>query len=368
MKKTMQERLDKFLEGSWVITGVGVVDRYNYLVVAEWWDPDNPENLYETKSGEDSWTKLFRIDVKNEIIKGKVSHGALGKVHCDGGRTEDNMEAFFASWHGITYYINYRKETFEHEDLLMHPDKIKAGTSRGSNDVKLIGNHFYMADSRNEVHRRDASKKWTLISAEAKEYYKKIGDDGAKAIAAFNENEIYFSGDDGSLWYYDGKHWDKILGIPKDMNLRYLECSEDSKVYAVDKHARGVAVGRGKEFRFLPMKTNDPAKGHLVYDACTFNGKMYITDGDIYEFRDDHWVKANIPDVYGSVEHLAAKDGVMFIGTPYSLKIYNGKETFTLYGESKETEKLFGKQAVELALELIDKKDEIKEIINDKKH
>jgi len=57
----------------------------------------------------------------------------------------------------------------------------------------------------------------------------------------------------------------------------------------------------------------------------------------------------------------------MFIGTPYSLKIYNGKETFTLYGEAKETEKLLGKQAVDLAIELIDKKDEIVEIINDSK-
>ena len=363
--KILAPRLDECLN-DWVIHTIGMIDKYNYLVVAQWADERVPHKF---ESGETGFsTSLMIIDLNNSHVRRKrVLHG-IGKVHCDGGIIKGHKEAFFSSYEGITFHLEQNKDSFVHEDELMHPDKIEAGTSRGSNDVKLIGNHFYMADSRNEVHRRDASKKWTLISAEAKEYYKKIGDDGAKAIAAFNENEIYFSGDDGSLWYYDGKHWDKILGIPKDMNLRYLECSEDSKVYAVDKHARGVAVGRGKEFRFIPMKTNDPAKGHLMYDACTFNGKMYITDGDIYEFRDDHWVEANIPDVYGSVEHLAAKDGVMFIGTPYSLKIYNGKETFTLYGESKETEKLFGKKAVELALELIDKKDEINEIINDKKN
>ena len=370
MKKTMQERLDKFLEGSWVITGVGVVDRYNYLVVAEWWDPDNPKNLYETKSGEDSWTKLFRIDVKNEVIKGKVSHGALGKVYCDGGRTEDNTEAFFSSYTGSTYHVDYRKDTFVHEDLLMHPDRFKDNSQRVIRGIRLIGNHFYTLDSNNMIHRRNTPKKWTLISAESNEYYKKISDDSAKCLASYSEKEIYFAGEKGSLWSYDGKHWDKIANMPSEaLNFRYIECCEDGSVYAIDSHADGIAVGRGKEFTFIPMKTNDPVKGNLVYDACTFNGKMYIADGDIYEFKNGAWIDANIPGIYGSVEHLASKDGVMFIATPYSLKIYNGKETFTLYGEAKEDAMLVTKALLETSGELLEKgHDFLDELAGQKKN
>jgi len=365
----IHEKMDIVLDG-WVITEVGIIDKSKYLVVAQW-DNDDEDTPYHDKVDDKKYnhpTRMMSIDIRNNKIKFITSLDGVTGVKCDGGRTSNNIEAFFGSFNGATYHLDYKKNTFELEEILMHPDRVKAHTSRGINEIRLIGEHFYTIDSFNEVHRRDALKVWTFLSKEPKEYYNKISEDDAECLASFSEKEIYFAGEKGSLWSYDTKVWHKVTEIPSQgANFEYIECCEDGKVYAIDSHAEGVAVGRGTTFRYVPMKKDDPIKGHILYDVCTFQGKVYLTDGDIYEFREDHWVKAEIPDVYGSVEHLAAKDGVMFIGTPYSLKIYNGKETFTLYGERKETEKLLGQQALNLGLELIDKKDEIIETLSDMK-
>ena len=350
---TIQEKVNMVLEG-WVITGVGIIDKTKYLVVGQW-DNDDGKNLYIDKVDGKKYstpTRMMSVDIQNNKIKFITSLDGVTGIRCDGGRTDSNLEAFFGSGNGATYHLDYRKDTFKHEDLLMHPDTFKTNSQRTIDDIKLIGNHFYTLGNRNLIHRRDETKTWTFLSEEPNEYYKKIGDGGTSSLAAFSEKEMYFSGKKGSLWSYDGKHWDKVGGMPShDINFDFIECCDDGKVYAIDSHADGVAVGRGTDFKFIPMKKDDPAKEKIVYDTCTFKGKVYITTHTIYEFKDDVWVKADIPEIYGSVEHLAAKDGVMFIGTPYSLKIYNGKDTFTLYGASNETQKLQNQYILKTLLE-----------------
>jgi hypothetical protein len=50
---------------------------------------------------------------------------------------------------------------------------------------------------------------------------------------------------------------------------------------------------------------------------------------------------------------------MLFIGTPYSLKIYNGKETFTLYGEAKDDARLVTKTLIETSTDFLKKGHEL---------
>ena len=78
----MQERLGKALD-DWTIRTIGIVDSATFLVLADWDPKDNPTRKCE--EGEDTlWTIMLFIDISSQIIKGKVSHGGLGKTYCDG--------------------------------------------------------------------------------------------------------------------------------------------------------------------------------------------------------------------------------------------------------------------------------------------
>ena len=52
--------------------------------------------------------------------------------------------------------------------------------------------------------------------------------------------------------------------------------------------------------------------------------------------------------MYGA-RSIASNDNVLLVSTPYTIKIYNGKETVTLYGEAKEDEILVTKALLEVS-------------------
>ena len=344
----------------WTIIKIGMIDRYKYLVIANWSDEKKPfvNKVDGAKYAQPS--RMMSIDIQNNKIKLLTSIDTFGHGYCDGGIINGNAQAFFSSYDGMTFHLDYEANTFKHEELLMKT------INMGANDVRLIGKHFYIGDTGNFIYRRDKPKAWTLISEEPREYKQKLGNGDVQSLAAFNEKEIYFCGDRGNLWWYDGKKWEKIFNVlPKDKEFTYIECCDDGKVYVVDSTG-GVAVGRHDKFTYYPIKTNI---GEIIFDVTHFNGKLYMTDYNIYEFKNDHWVKAKIPGVYGRVEHLAAKDGVLFIGTTYSLKIYNSKETYTLYGEAKEDAMLVTKALLETSGELLEKgHDFLDELAGQKKN
>jgi hypothetical protein len=363
MKKTFPERLTGVLSG-WVITRIGIIDKYRYLVIAEWGAEKTP---YVSKKDNKKYphpTAMLVIDLQNEGIRRLIDYGGFSHGYCDGGIINGNKEAFFGSYNGITYHLDYDKDTFEHEELLMTSKRREEGMSRGISSIKLLGNHFYTGESGNRIHRRDAAKKWTLVSKEAREYFKKLESNKilthgrVNAFDGFSEQEIYFAGKNANLWYVNvnEQHCEKIVDLPDPENIifKYVICGND-KVYAIDSHGAGVAVGRHGDFTYYPMKEDDPANGEITFGATFFNGKLYLARNYIFEFKDDHWVIADIPGIYGGVEHLAAKDGVMFIATPYSLKIYNGKETQTLYGEEKETAILVTKGLFKTSTDFLEK-------------
>jgi len=349
---TIQEKMNIALD-DWTIIGIGMIDRYHYLVVANWSDEKKPYIDDRDNKKYSHPTRLMEIDVKNNKVSWVTSLDGLSNVHCDGGIIKGNKEAFFGSFNGITYHLDYGADKFAHEELLLTDERLKQGIGRGIDDIRAIGNHFYTVDAGNEVHRRDAAKKWTLISPEAVEYAEKIEGGDTKSLDGYSEQEIYFCGYEGNLWYYNGKAWDKVPHLSKEMQLEYVVCNTDGKVYAIDSHARWVVVGRGLEFKVIAMKEDDLAIDGTTYGAVAYKGKIYLAQGDIMEFRENHWVKANIPGVYGGVEHLASKDGMLFIGTPYSLYIYNGKETFALYGEEKDDAKFLIEQFLQTSEEFV---------------
>jgi len=362
--KILKPKLDNHLL-EWTIIKIGIIDKYRYLVMANWSDEKKPHVAKNGKKYKNP-TKMICIDLSDDTVWWRTALGGFGHGYCDGGIINGNAQAFFSSYEGITFHLDYEADTFGHEEVLLSPKRVEEGTGRGVNDIKVIGNHFYTVGSGNKVYRRDKAKEWTDISKEPREYFKKLGNGNAQSLSAFNEKEIYFCGDEGNLWWYDGKKWEKIFNVlPKDKEFTYIECCDDGKVYVVDSTG-GVAVGRHDKFTYYPIKTNI---GEIIFDVTHFNGKLYMTDYNIYEFKNDHWVKAKIPGVYGRVAHLAAKDGVLFIGTTYSLKIYNSKETYTLYGEAKEDAMLVTKALLETSGELLEKgHDFLDELAGQKKN
>jgi len=344
--KILKPKIEKELYG-WEITSVGVIDRYTYLVAADW-DSSEPYYTYEGKKYKHS-TKLLCIELETNTVWSTVALLGVRHASCKGGVVNGNKEALFASYNAKIFHIDYNKDKFNHEYNI---------PQSGVSDMKLIGNHFYIAYGPNSILRRDTPKKWTLISEKPKEYWEKIGDGGAEALAGFSENEIYFCGEEGTLWYYDGKEWERIKGMPKNMNFRYLECSNDGKVYAIDSHLEGVAVGRHNKFEFIAMPEKWPS-GDIIYDATTFNGKIYAVRGGLYEFKDDHWDEVkDIPEMYGA-RSIASNDNVLLVSTPYTIKIYNGKETVTLYGEEKEEAKFITNAFFKHTADLLEKGNEL---------
>ena len=356
--KILAPKLHEFLD-DWTIVKIGMIDRYSYLVMANWSDEKKPYVDDRDNKKYSHPTIIMCIDLSDDTVWWNISLNGFSHGYCDGGIIKGNKEAFFGSYNGVTYHLDYHADKFDHEEILGSQKEIDLGRGRGIRTIKIIGNHIYTGSSGNEIYRRDAAKTWTLLSEEAIEYSDKLGNGSVSSLDAYNEQEIYFCGKEGNLWYFDGKEWEKIFGIPKEIDLEYVLCSDDGKVYAIDSHGQGVVVGRKDKFSYIPMKENDPANGGITFGATHFQGKIYLARYGIYEFQGDHWVKANIPGVYGGVEHLAAKDGMMFIGTPYSLKIYNGKETFTLYGEAKEDARLVTKALMETGTDFLKKGHEL---------
>jgi len=350
--KIIMEKMPKVLTG-WVITRVGIIDRYRYLVIAQWNNDDN-ENPFTAKDGKkyDHPTAMIAIDLTSTRIRRMISYSGYSHGYCDGGIINGNKEAFFGSSNGITYHLDYGADKFAHEELLMTKARREKRISRGVASIKLIGNHFYAAYSANQIHRRDASKKWTLMSKEPVEYWKKFGGGRVASLDAFSEEEIYFSGDDGNLWVMLKKEWHKIR-TKKNWDIANVVCGDDGKVYAVDSRGR-VAIGRGTKFELFDLpKGEDPLP--YIWETCVFQGKLYGggTGGPLYVFENKVWKHANLP-LIGSVEYMVAKDGVMFIAGAWTLKIYNGKETHELYGGEKELNELLLKGFMSSSKELLD--------------
>jgi len=347
----IQKKIDIALN-NWVITKVGMIDRYTYLVIAQW-NNDNEDTLFLAKNGKeyDHPTRMICIDMKNNKIDWLTEHDGYSHGYCDGGIINGNKVAFFGSGNGITYHLDYGADKFQHEELLLTKARREKGISRTVRGIKFLDKHFYAGSGGNRIWRRDAAKKWTLISKEPMEYGDKFNTGDVACVDGFNEEEIYFSGNDGTLWVMLGKEWHKI-STKKDWNIDNVICGDDGKVYAVDTRGR-VAIGRGTKFELFDIP--DESKQTSIWEACVFQGKLYgCGEGGVLKvFIDKTWIPARLPLV-GNTEYIVAKDGIMLIAGPWTLKIYNGKETQELYGGEKELNELLLKGFMKSSVDVLD--------------
>lgn len=344
MNETLTEKLNRWMD-DWTIRTIGIVDKNTFLVVADWDPKDNPKKKFELESGENFWTQIVTIGVSVQDTKAKVIHGGMGKTYCDGGFINGNKEALFSSYNGITYHIDYTKDTFEHEGILK---KI------GVNDVKLIGNHFYIADAANEVYRRDGVHKWTLVSQEARAHWEKYGRGNINAIDGFSEDDIYFVGEEGLTWHYNSKKW-SIVDVPSNYPFTHVVCAEDGNVYIGGRQGQ-LLVGRDNEWKVIISSKKAYRYGvDMMHSMVYFKGTLYAgMRHDLMKLDNGKWVSANI-DGIDSAEFLAAKDGVMLIGSNYCLDIYDGKEVKPLYRNRDYLDAMFlGNKLLEVGNELLE--------------
>ncbi len=353
MSKTIIEKIDGKLKNDWIIKNVAMIDRTTYLVTAVWAydeeDDGDDFKRYNDNKDANGWTRLLSINIKENFID-YLTIDRNFKVHMDGGIINGRKQAFWSSYNGATYFLDIESAYFDDEELLMNTQNC------GANSIRLIGKHFYLADAGNEIWRRESPKTWTMISQDPRAYRKQLGDSGFESVDGFSEEELYASGDDGCLWAYVNKEWNKVP-VAKKWYFDNILCADDGKVYAVGNQGQ-IVYGRGKEFHRIEVEEKDEID---VMSICFYQGKLYAGGLEgfyTFDFTQKKWVNPQINGIL-KAEFIAAKDGVMFIGTPWTLKIYDGKNVIDLYGGEKETAKLLLQSYINNVTELLESGHEL---------
>jgi hypothetical protein len=345
---TLKEKLSNHLD-DWNIRTIGMIDKSTYLVVADWEPKQNTQKKFEIESGETSWTKMACIDLTDDTVWWLVQPQGLGKTYCDGGIIHGNKEAFFGAFNGITYHLDYAKNSFEHEELLMTTQ------NAGINDIKLIGEHFYIADSGNEVFRRDGVRKWTMISKESREFFQKYRQEGGvNALDGFSEKDIYFIGENGFLWHFDGKK-SSMIDTPCNFPFTKIVCADDAKVYVGGRQGQ-LLVGKDNQWQVvISSKSADACGVNTMHSMVYYKGTLYAgMRHDLMKLHKGKWVSANLEGIYNA-EFLSSKDGMMLIGTNYSLFSYDGENVKSVYRNEKYLDAMFiGNKLTEVGAELLE--------------
>jgi hypothetical protein len=346
MHEDLTKRLKECLD-DWTIRTIGIVDSTTFLVVADWDPKDNPKKKFN-EADETFWTAILTIDIKVNAPWScwrKTLDGGLGKCYLDGGYLNGHKEASIVSYNGISYFIDYTKDTFECEGILK---KI------GVNDVKLIGNHFYIGAAANKIYRRDGVHDWTFTSTEARADWEKHGRGNINAIDGFNEQDMYFAGEEGLVWHYDGEKW-RMVDVPANYPFTKIICAEDEKVYLGGRQGQ-LLIGRGNEWKVIISSKQAETYGvDMMHSMVYFKDTLYAgMRHDLMKLHKGKWISANIEGVL-SAEFLACKDGVMLIGSNYSLDIYDGKEIKNLYINEGYIDAMFvGNKLLEIGSALLE--------------
>ena len=148
------------------------------------------------------------------------------------------------------------------DDSLPCPNKPRLG---GIRSVSSIAGTAYAVGLRGMVYRLDDIKRWTRIDEGLPDSF------DIQAIDGFNASDLYAVGRDGDVWHYNGKKWDKI-GIPTNINLYAVKCSEDGSVYIGGLH--GIFL-RGRENEWTTI--NHDSDSEDIWDIEWFNEQIYIS-------------------------------------------------------------------------------------------
>ncbi|WP_431264887.1 hypothetical protein ACQ859_05365 [Roseateles chitinivorans] len=172
-----------------------------------------------------------------------------------------------------------------------------------------------------------------------------IPDPGDRAMSfedfdRFAADDLYAVGAPGDVWHFNGTVWRRCR-FPSDWGLSAVCCGGDGNVYI----AAGHTIFRGQGDRWERLRTRGtialPIQDLVWYEdrlwAATHVG-LFVLDGDTLRKADE------VPNqIYG--HHLAVRDGVMLMGSPYGAafrrdgewtQIFSQYDTRTWYAENKD--------------------------------
>jgi hypothetical protein len=188
-------------------------------------------------------------------------------------------------------------------------DSIEGPERRGDlRDMRMIGEHIYVAGMGRQVYRRESSGNWaridqgTLLPLDSKEIA------GFNSIDGFNEQDIYAVGFDGEVWRYHGEAWEKI-DSPTALALQRVKCIPPDTVYACGQGG-ALVRGNGQAWEVIAHQATDANFWGLEW----FDGKLYVASSDtVYALVRDKLVPVDMgfasPITCG---YLHADDGVMW--------------------------------------------------------
>lgn len=106
------------------------------------------------------------------------------------------------------------------------------GRLRPLNDLRIIGDHLYVAGMKRQVFRRPIARPdWQrfdsglLVPKSSKEIA------GFTSIDGFGSSEIYGVGYGGQIWRYDGRRWHQVAS-PTNLRLESVRCVAGEYVVA----------------------------------------------------------------------------------------------------------------------------------------
>lgn len=204
---------------------------------------------------------------------------------------------------------------------------------RSVNNVRYIGNHFYVTGFRRAVLRRDGIEKWTHISRE-------LGTDKSKKISfydidGFNEDDMYAVGDEGEAWHYNGKEWIQ-LDIPTNVDFYSVCCASDGNVY-IGGVFHTIVKGRNDIWEVI----NHEFTNNQFQQIVDYNGRLLTVNewgNTLYEIKPDGVTNMDTGDfdlTGGECLCLAVGHGMLLVAGRESAAVFDGKKWYSLFSRDQ---------------------------------
>ncbi len=148
------------------------------------------------------------------------------------------------------------KEGFSEETI---DDSSEGPAHRGAlRDVRLIGEHVYVAGMGRQVYRREAPGEWKRIDQGVVIPATEARVSGFNSIDGFDENDIIAVGWEGEIWRYNGRNW-RVQPSPTNVKLERVICVSPETAYACGQ-AGTLLQGKGDRWDLVQQ---DATKNQL---------------------------------------------------------------------------------------------------------
>jgi len=311
------QELYNVLKG-YTVTQVGVVDSNTFIIVGSY--------NFDFETEDTSAPSSRVISVNTTILNvGYVEyHGAHSRGVIAGGIVNGKKQAHVISQPvpAVTFF-SYASGFNDFEGVIV-------GVAVAES-IKLINGSFYIAASNREIYKKLSPNNWELITSELHnkgEIYP-----SALAIDAFSETDIYFSGEKGELWHFNGNKWEN-LDPPCNWDMAYLICAKDKKVYVGGEQGQ-LLIGRDNHWEeIIPYRKALKEYGKMT-SMTEFKGKIYMVDRfHLNYLMDGKWVQEDKVSTGIGTESIDANEDLMIIGCANEIILFDGENEEYLYSNN----------------------------------